>query len=215
MSIVGGQYSTRAWRSDTPWWLGRQRPRVVLQPWFGSSQNEEGCSLFAELNCIADIHNQASVCGYEHFAGLEVYLECRFQDPHFCVRGGGAGGWGKSCPGWSGTVGIYRQSCAADINYVFSNCCSELFHNFFLKLRQEFEIMVLPGERVSAVVGHLNPTKAMGRASLLMKNPDDIVNIRQLTPSYLICCRSSRWPLERLSRRLEREDSKIPVLMTS
>ena len=52
-----------------------------------------------------------------------------------------------------------------------------LFHVFFLNSRQAFAIMVLPGERLSAVVGHLNPTKATGRASLLKKNPDDIVNI--------------------------------------
>ncbi|KIM94662.1 hypothetical protein OIDMADRAFT_207330 [Oidiodendron maius Zn] len=35
--------------------------------------------------------------------------------------------------------------------------------------------MALPGERLSTVLGHLNPMKATGRESLLKKNPDDIV----------------------------------------
>jgi acetyl-CoA acyltransferase 1 len=35
--------------------------------------------------------------------------------------------------------------------------------------------MVAAGERLSSVMGHLNPYKAAGRSRLLEKNKDDIV----------------------------------------
>lgn len=35
--------------------------------------------------------------------------------------------------------------------------------------------MASPGERLSTVMGHLNPGEASGKSKLLERNPDDIV----------------------------------------
>ena len=104
-------------------------------------------------------HNPASVPGYEL-----LDWNCRFQDPcNLASEEQGASMWG------------FPDKDSLPIFYAFLWYCYRIFHTSCLKSSHLFGIMALPGERLSTVLGHLNPMKATGRESLLKKNPDDIV----------------------------------------
>jgi len=69
--------------------------------------------------------------------------------------------------------------------------------------------MASAGERLSTVMGHLNPSKASGKSKLLEKNPDDIVRkVREFIGFWLMhlghhvsCENTSHQGAERRSQR--------------
>lgn len=123
------------------------------------------------------IHITASASGYELVISMVVgTADFRIRTDrgtvrYICVRKTGV--TAKSI-----RRGVSRQGYAGDI-YSSSRIVDRVTLHLLFKTKTStlFAIMVLPAERLSAVVGHLNPTKATGRANLLRKNPDDIVNI--------------------------------------